>query len=443
MHGVDGFPPGLARRLADHIAQRTAEAPLGRTARRDEFDAGLSSITASGLDADVAWALFRDVVAPVNVGLDSERFLAFIPAAPTPASVWMDAVVSASSFSAESSLEAAGAVAAENEVLRWMCDLVGFPDRAGGCFLSGGTIGNLSALAVGRSVSGGRDVVVVADSAHASIDNSLRLMGLSPLVVSTDADGRLHRRAVADAVAGRADVGIVVASGGSTNAGVVDDLDGIGQVARELDAWFHVDAAYGGAALLVDGTRDLFVGIDRADSVVIDPHKWLFAPLGSGAVLYRDPARAVAVHRQVGPYIDVFHDADAGWNPSDYGMQLTRRATGLPLWFSLVVHGVDAYAAAIEASVVMARRAAELFAAIDGVSVVMPPQLGVVLFRRDGWGRDEWRRWATRLLDDRVAFVAPTTVRGEIVGRLVFLHPGTPFSVVEEIAATLGPDSRS
>jgi aromatic-L-amino-acid/L-tryptophan decarboxylase len=439
MHGIDGLPPELAQRLADYIVQRSADAPLGRTAHRGEFDAGLNSITAAGLEPESAWALFRDVVAPANVGLDSERFLAFIPAAPTPASVWMDAIVSASSFSAESSLEAAGVVAAENEVLRWMCDLVGFPAGAGGCFLSGGTIGNLSGLAVGRSRAGGRDTVVVADSAHASIDNSLRLMGLTPLVVATDDIGRLTGPAVADAIVGRRDIAIIVASGGSTNAGIVDDLAGIGRVARELDAWFHVDAAYGGAALLVEGTRDLFAGIDGADSVVIDPHKWLFAPLGSGAVLYRDPALALPVHRQVGPYIDVFHDVDAGWNPSDYGLQLTRRATGLPLWFSLVVHGVDAYAAAVEASVVMARRAAELFADIDGVSIVVPPQLGVVLFRRDGWGRDEWRRWATRLLDDGVAFVAPTTVRGEVVGRLVFLHPGTPFSVVEEIAASLGP----
>ncbi|MET0908541.1 MAG: aminotransferase class V-fold PLP-dependent enzyme, partial [Ilumatobacteraceae bacterium] len=358
MHGVDGQPPGFARQIAEYVSMRSAAAPLGRTARPGEFDAGLTSITAGGMDPDAAWSLFQQVVAPPNVGLDSERFLAFIPAAPTPVSVLMDAVVSASSFSAESSLEAAGAVAAENEVLRWLCDLVGFPAGAGGCFLSGGTIGNLSALAVGRAVSAGRDVVVVADSAHASIDNSLRLMGLTPLVVPTDESGRMNGAAVAAAVAGRRDVGIVVASGGSTNAGVVDELDAIGRVATDLGAWFHVDAAYGGAALLVDATRPMFAGIETADSVVIDPHKWLFAPLGSGAVIYRDPARAVPVHRQVGPYIDVFHDDDAGWNPSDYGLQLTRRATGLPLWFSLVVHGVDAYAAAVEASVVMARRAA-------------------------------------------------------------------------------------
>jgi len=225
MHGADGLPSDLARHVAEYVAQRSAAAPLGRTGHPGEFGAGLSAITADGIGPAAAWTLFQDVVAPPNVGLDSERFLAFIPAAPTPVSVWMDAVVSASSFSAESSLEAAGAVAAENEVLRWLCDLVGFPAGAGGCFLSGGTIGNLSALAVGRSVAGGRAVVVVADTAHASIDNALRLMGLTPLVVETDEHGRLTGGAVAEAVAGRRDVGIVVASGGSTNAGVVDDLE--------------------------------------------------------------------------------------------------------------------------------------------------------------------------------------------------------------------------
>ena len=157
---------------------------------------------------------------------------------------------------------------------------------------------------------------------------------------SSDLSGRLTGDALRMAIGHRRDVGIVVAAAGSTNAGVVDDLAGIADVAAETGAWLHVDGAYGLAAMAVPEMRPLFVGVERADSLIVDPHKWLFAPEGSGAVLYRRPELAAAVHTQHGPYLDVLHGADGGWNPSDYGFQLTRRATGLPLWFVLAVHEI-------------------------------------------------------------------------------------------------------
>jgi glutamate/tyrosine decarboxylase-like PLP-dependent enzyme len=256
-------------------------------------------------------------------------------------------------------------------------------------------------------------------------------------VVATGADGRFTGDALAVALRDRTDVGIVIAAGGSTNAGVVDDLAGLADVAARLGAWLHVDAAYGGAALLLPERRGLFDGIERADSVIIDPHKWLFAPEGSCALLYREPALAAAVHTQHGPYVDILHGDEPLWNPSDYGYQLTRRATGLPLWFALAVHGIAAHEAAVRVGVDLAEAAVRTLAEVPGVSIVMPPMLGVVLFRRDGWGSVEWRAWAARLLVDGVAFVAPSTWKGEPVGRLVFMHPRTPPSVIDEIAASL------
>ena len=231
----------------------------------------------------------------------------------------------------------------------WLADLMGLPESAGGCFMSGGSIGNLSALAVAREqYPVGRRVVAVADTAHASVFNSLHLLGLDQtVVVPTGDDGRFTGAALAAAVAGRDDVAIVVASGGSTNAGVVDDMTGLADVCAQLGAWLHVDAAYGGAAMLLPERRALFAGIERANSVIIDPHKWLFAPQGSCALLYRHPHLAAAVHTQHGPYIDVLHGDEPLWNPSDYGYQLTRRASGLPLWFALAVHGTEAHAVAV------------------------------------------------------------------------------------------------
>jgi len=440
LHGEGAIPDEVAQRVSAFIADRVAAAPLGRTATSDELTALLDgSITADGLGADAAWDRFVERVAPNNVGLDSERFLAFIPAAPTAASVWMHAAVAAASFSAESWLEAAGAIAAENQVLRWLADQFGLPASAGGCFMSGGSIGNLSALAVAREqCTSDRRVVAVADTAHASVFNSLHLLGLDrTVVVPTGPDGRFTGAALRAALAGRSDVGIVVASGGSTNAGVVDDLAGLADVADDLGAWLHVDAAYGGAALLLPERRELFAGIGRAKSVIIDPHKWLFAPQGSCALLYRDPHLAAAVHTQHGPYIDVLHGDEPLWNPSDYGYQLTRRASGLPLWFALAVHGWAEHAAAIRRGVELAARAAERLAAEPDVELVMQPELSVVLFRRRGWGRAEWSTWGRDVLARGVGFVAASTWKGEPVGRLVFLHPNTPESVIDQLVASL------
>ncbi len=440
LHGPEALPPEFGRTVAEWMQARVEHAPLGRPVEPSEMSPLLDgTITASGLGVDAAWQRFVERVAPNTVSLDSERYLAFIPVSPSVAGVWMEAAVGAATFSAESWLEAAGVVAAENQTLRWLADLMGLPEGAGGCFMSGGSIGNLSALTVARDrCAPGKRTVACADTAHASVFNSMHMLGLTDVVVvPTGADGRFTGAALAAAIGDRTDIGIVVAAAGSTNAGVVDDLDGLADIAERLGAWLHVDGAYGAAALLLPERRDLFHGIGRANSVIVDPHKWLFAPEGSCALLYREPALAAEVHTQHGPYIDVLHGDEPLWNPSDYGYQLTRRATGMPLWFALAVHGVDAHVQAVRAGVRLAELAAARLAATPCVSLVMQPSLGVVLFRRDGWGREEWKHWGDRVLRDGIAFVAASTWKGEPVGRLVFMHPRTPDSVIDQIIATL------
>jgi glutamate/tyrosine decarboxylase-like PLP-dependent enzyme len=229
----------------------------------------------------------------------------------------------------------------------------------------------------------------------------------------------------------------VVAAGGSTNAGVIDDLDGCADAADALDAWFHVDGAYGLAALLLPELAPEFKGIGRADSFIVDPHKWLFAPAGSCALVYREPRLARSVHTQHGPYLDVLRTDDDAFNPCDLGYQLTRRASGLPLWVALALHGVEAHRDAIRSGLTMASAMADALDACALTQLIMRPQLGVVLFRRDGWGVAEWGVWARRLLDDGIAFVAPSTYRGEPVGRLVFMHPRTPPSIIDDIMVSL------
>jgi aromatic-L-amino-acid decarboxylase len=438
LHG-DGSDVGdLANRAVEWIKQHLTHSPVGVIGDKPSLDVALAgSVTDAGLGLDGAWQRFAEVVAPNNIGLDSERFLAFIPLSPSVASVWMDAIVSAANFSAESWLEGAGAVAAENQVIDLLCRAAGMPTGAAGCFMSGGSIGNLSALAVGRERAVDRRVVAVADTAHASVDNALHLLGLEPLIVPTGPDCRLTGSAVREAIGDRRDVGIIVAAGGSTNAGVIDDLAGCADVAEETGAWFHVDGAYGLATILLPELRERFVGLERADSFIVDPHKWLFATAGSCALVYRDPSLARQVHTQHGPYIDVLRTGDDAFNPCDLGYQLTRRASGLPIWFALALHGVDAHRTAIRRGITLAAAMADALQAHPLTELIMRPELGVVLFRREGWGTVEWKAWATALLHNGTAFVAPSTHKGEAVGRLVFMHPRTPESIIDELMISL------
>ena len=423
--------------------------PLDFAGEKQPLEQALEGLmTPTGNDPERVLELFSDVLAPAVVSCDSPRFLAFIPAAPTKASLLFDMVVSCSSLQGSSWLEAAGAVAAENQALRVIADLAGLPATAGGCFVSGGSAGNLSALVVAREM-GRRRLgegapprlrIALSDQAHSSIGKALSVIGVDPLVVPT----RDHRLTGADleaAIGADPDPSSVVgvaATAGTTNAGIIDDLAGIAQVASRRHLWFHVDGAYGGAGLFAPSVRSRYAGVELADSLVIDPHKWLFAPFDCASLIYRNPNLARAVHTQDASYLDVIHtDGPDEWNPSDYAYHLTRRARGLALWFSLAVHGTDAYRAAVESAISIARQAADLIRATPGLTLLRDPELSVVLFRRDGWAAEDYDRWSRRLLRDQIGFVTPTKWEGETVARFAFLHPDTSIGIVEEILDTM------
>jgi aromatic-L-amino-acid decarboxylase len=403
-------------------------------------------ICPEGNDPEAVLGLFAEVLAPAVISADSSRFLSFIPAAPTKASLLFDMVVSCSSLNGTSWLEAAGAVAAENQVLRLLADRAGLPERAGGCFVSGGSLGNLSALVVARDTAGlrhpdrvisGRPRVVVSADAHSSIAGALNVIGADPLVVPVP-DHRLTGHDVEVALAGQESVDnvvAVVATAGTTNAGIIDDLDGIGAVAKAHNLWFHVDAAYGGAGMLAPLSRRKFQGMERADSFIVDPHKWLFAPFDCCALLYRDPPLAKAVHSQQAGYLDVIQGEE--WNPADYSIHLSRRARGMPIWFSLAVNGSDAYGEAVERAITTASECAAYIKSVDHLELVREPELSIVVFRRRGWTAEDYQRWTIELLAAQVAFVTMTVWEGEPAARFAILHPDTDMLMLEEILATM------
>jgi aromatic-L-amino-acid/L-tryptophan decarboxylase len=322
-------------------------------------------------------------------------------------------------------------------VLRLIADEAGMPSTAGGCFVSGGSAGNLSALAVARETTkrrlgdgaaGRRLRVVVGTDAHSSIVNTLRLLEMDALVVDTP-DHRLTAETVRAAIGldpDVSDVAAVVCASGTTNAGIVDDLAGVGALAKEHSWWFHVDGAYGGSGIFAPSLRAKYRGPEQADSFILDPHRWLFTPFDCCALLYRQPELARATHTQDASYLDVIHVSEGEWNPTDYAYHLTRRARGLPLWFSLAVNGVDAYREAIEVAVRLARQTAELITEAPHLELIREPDLGVVLFRRTGWRSADYDNWAQALHNEEIAFIPPTKWEGETVGRFAFLHPCIP-----------------
>ncbi len=392
------------------------------------------TITAAGLGWEAALRCWSEVLAPACLSVDFPRFLSFVPVAPTDAAVLFDLVVGASSLYAGSWLEGAGAIFAENQALRWIADLAGFPPQAGGVFVSGGTNGNLSALVAARHTMltrregqrpAGGWAVIAADTVHSSVRAAARVMDIDVIVAPTDTRRRLTGATLEPVLAAAGDrVFAVVASGGTTNLGIVDDLASVSAACSRHEVWLHVDGAYGGAALASPRTRPLFAGIEGADSFVVDPHKWLFAPFDCCALLYREPALARAAHTQTAGYLEVLTSGD-DWNASDYAIHLSRRARGLPLWFSLATHGSDAYRSAVEVTLDVASAAAVMIEEADHLELAHEPWLSVVVFRRRGWDAAAHRAWSDRVLAAGEALVVPTVHDGETLLRFCFVNPKT------------------
>ncbi|MCW2522735.1 MAG: aminotransferase class V-fold PLP-dependent enzyme [Frankiales bacterium] len=452
MHTFTESSLAMARSLAELCLERLAlQAPLDHPRTPEQLHAAAGqTITADGLGSEAAVQIWDQVLAPACLSVDHPRYLSFIPGAPSKAAAAFDMLVGAMSVYAGSWLEGAGAVYAENQALRWIADLVGLPATAGGVFVQGGTIGNLSALVAARAAAlharGGvrpaRWTVVLTDETHSSVKHALEtVMDVDVLLVAGDERGRLTGEAIRQRLAGlsaleRDQIFAVVATAGTTNLGVIDDLAGIAAVAQENGWWLHVDGAYGGAGLAAPSVRELYAGIEQADSFIVDPHKWLFAPFDCCALLYRDPRLGRAAHTQKAGYLDPV-TVEGEWNPSDFSIQLTRRARGLPFWFSLAVHGTAAYTEAIERTLAVAREGRALIEKADHVRLLVEPDLSVLIFERVDWDEDDYNAWTARLLEDGFAFVTASRHRGKPCTRFAIVNPLTTGQDLAEILDTM------
>jgi aromatic-L-amino-acid/L-tryptophan decarboxylase len=403
--------------------------------------------------------LLADVL-PYASRTDHPGYFAFVPSFTTWPAALAELTAAAANPYCGAWMESAAAAQVELQVIDWFRSWLGMPEGTSGVLVTGGSAANLTALLVAREAAGGPsddEVVYVSDQAHSSLARTARAMGLRPhqvRVLPTDGAWRLQPAAVSAAVRADRDAGRVpfalCASGGSTNTGAVDPLASLADVCAVEGLWLHVDAAYGGFAALAPKGRRLLAGIERADSVTLDPHKWLFQPMECGSVLIRDGARlerTFAIHPD---YLDD-NDAQAAGevNFADRGLQLSRGFRALKVWVSVQTFGLAAFRAAIQRGLDLAEFAETLVRGQPGLSLMAPAVLGIVCFRREWPGCDEAeteRRGlalAGALEQSGAALVSSTRLAGRHAIRLCVLNPtsseGDVRRVIEHFATAAVP----
>jgi glutamate/tyrosine decarboxylase-like PLP-dependent enzyme len=443
MHKIDIELIEMTLDVMKYVIGRVSETEhqIGQPKKYEELKLAVGeTVTAKGIGGEYAFDLWKKHLANANVPVDHPRNLAFVPASPTRAAIMFDLITSASSIHGAYWMEGAGGIFCENEAMSWIVSLTGLPEGAFGVFTSGGTAANLSAIVTAREhwrenpeYKREKGLIITSIGAHSSIKAMAKVADVD--IIFIDSEEHLTGEALEETISKltehqRKCLFAVVATGGTTNAGIIDDLEGVSKVCEAEDLWFHVDAAYGGGALVADSVRHLFKGIEKADSITIDPHKWMFSPYDCGAIIYKNMQLAKNAHSQQGSYLDIFKDEGAhGFNPTDYQIQLTRRVRGLPLWFSLATHGTDRYKEAVERGIELAQIAGKLIEAHPDLELVRAPSLSCVLYRRKGWQPKDYTNWTYENHRKGFALVAPTKWKNgdafETVSRFCFINPDT------------------
>jgi aromatic-L-amino-acid decarboxylase len=423
--GDDTQPP-IRRATPAELAQRLGGPPPAAGEPFDEILAGL----------------FRDVI-PFASRSAHPRFFAFVPFAGTWPGALGDFIASACNLYAGSWMESAGPSQLELEILSWFKDWIGYPPEAGGSLVTGGSAANLTALVCAREArrpSRNDDLVVyVSDQGHSSVARGARILGFGPeqvRVLPVGDDLRLEPETLAAAIAADESAGkvpfFVVANAGATSSGAIDPLPEIAELCRAKDLWLHVDAAYGGFAVLTERGRRALDGIALGDSITLDPHKWLYQPYECGCLLVRDGHALRHAFKITSDYLRDA-EADAGSvNFADYGLQLTRTSRAFKLWLSLRTFGVDAFRAAIDRTLDLAQLARERIEASDVLELAAPPSLGIVCFRRSG-SDDEVDGLVAALEESGLGLISSTRVHGRSVLRLCILNHTTRAEDVERV----------
>jgi aromatic-L-amino-acid/L-tryptophan decarboxylase len=444
----------LGYRTVDMLVERLAEPALQpplRVASPQEMAERLSGdAPAAGRDFDEILAELEQHVLPFVAHWGHPGYFAFIPGSSTFPGALGDFIASALNMDAGSWTWGSGPSHVELMVLDWFRDWIGYPSGAAGVLVSGGSAANMTALACAReAVAGAMSEDLVAycsDQAHSSVARAARALGFRPdqlRVLPTDERFRMRPDALAktieaDVAAGRRPL-FVAAAAGSTNTGAVDPFAELAAIAREHGAWFHIDGAYGAFAVLTGSGAEALAGLELADSVTLDPHKWLYQPFECGCLLVREGELLDEAFVITPDYLkDV--EAHQEVNFSDRGFQLTRVARALKLWVSLNYFGLDAFGAAIERTLELAKLAERRVQESDELELLLPTSLGITCFRRRFGGTDDEEQLArlnaqlvSGLAETGKGLISSTRLRGRYALRLCVLNHTTTAADVEAV----------
>ena len=401
---------GMATRVSDlvtaHLAslrEQPVRVSLSRPDARRSVGALAPVAPEEGIGFDAALDELAEHVLPYHAREPHPRFLGYIPSIPTFPSVLGDWLATGYDFFAGVWPIASGPNEIELTVLDWFRQWLGMPEGASGLLTSGGSTATLMAVVAARHAAVGDDAsilprltVYTSREAHSAVTRAAWMAGISRdnvRVLQTDARFRLQAPTIREAVAGDRRAGkvpfLVVASAGTTSTGAIDDLAAIASLCRDESLWLHVDAAYGAFAALTAGGDELLRGIQLADSVVLDPHKWLYVPFECGCLLARDPAKLKAAFHIFPEFLTDVAAIDAEVNFADYGEQLTRYSRALKIWLSVRTFGLAPIRAMIARGIALAEYVEALVRQERSLEVLSPAQLGVVCFRVHPDGIDD------------------------------------------------------
>lgn len=439
----------LGYRVVDRVVERLvglSAAPAARRSTRAELEARLDGgFPDAGVDPEAGFEAALGTVFDTVLGsampVDHPRFFGFVPSPGNYVGALADFVVAGANPFVGTWFAGSGPAALELRTVDWLRRLCGLPDGAGGLFVSGGSAANLTALAVARHrMLGDRldgAVAYLSDQTHSSLARALRVIGVPPAGIrklASDADLRLAPAAVAAAVAADRAAGrrpfVVVATAGTTNTGAVDPLGELADLCAREGLWLHVDGAYGAPARLVERGRRLLADLGRADSLSLDPHKWLFQPFACGCVLLRERALLAETFAIRPEYLrDIDHDPLGEVHFADRGIELTRPFRALKLWLSLQVFGVAAFRAAVDRGIDLAEAAERRLRASANWEVTTRAQLAIVSFRRRGLSGERADALHTAVVEGMVAdggaLLTSTVIGGRTVLRLCAINPRT------------------
>ncbi|MBM3993422.1 MAG: aminotransferase class V-fold PLP-dependent enzyme [Planctomycetes bacterium] len=438
------------------------ERGVGQTGSRDQMEALLGEPPPEmGIPFERLLGIVRETIVPHCFRTTHPRFLAFIPGAPTFPSILADCLASNANIFAGVWKEASGAAQVELVVLDWFRQILGYPPETRGILTGGGSEANLTALVVAREKipfdERGKIVLYASEHRHWSIDRAAKIVGLRPDQIrplACDADFRvridtLHEAVASDRQAGRLPW-LVLANAGTTNTGSVDPLPAIADFCKREKLWLHVDAAYGWPMSLTTSGRQLLSGIERADSITVDPHKWFAQPFEAGCLLVRRGELLTQAFMMRPEYMqDVVPNHDE-INFCDHGIALTRRFRALKIWFSVKLLGIGWFRRLIEHSIALAEYTQGLLEQTGRFEITSPRKLSIVCFRylpreRKGEGEKERRREkedlqpaiAEELTRTGRAFLSTTRLNGQSTLRLCFVSWRTTAADVDDVVRLL------